>query len=121
MDRPPSVLVVDDHPEAGGSLAQLLALLGYAARHAPSAADALRLAAEDPPDVVVLEVRLRGWDGYDLAARLSPAAGPRPVFIALTTWPDREGKSLAAGFAHHFLKPVEPAALLSVLEALARG
>jgi CheY-like chemotaxis protein len=78
MDQTPfparrlSVLVVDDYPDAAGSLARLLGLLGYRVRVALGVEEALRAAAESPPDVVVMEVRLRrgtagGWPGGSAA------------------------------------------------------
>src|SRR4051812_50044073 len=81
--RPLSVLVVDDLADAAESLASVLALCGFLARTAATAAAALVLAAADPPDAAVFELRLPDLDGCELARRLAgPALGRRPLLGA---------------------------------------
>src|SRR4051794_6787387 len=81
--RPLSLLVVDDDADTADSLADLLILHGHDARSATSGADALQLAADEPPDAVVLDLQMPGMDGWDLARRLSAAAKP-PLLIAVS-------------------------------------
>ena len=87
--RPPSreslsVLVVDAYRDAADSLTELLRLHGHGVQTAYHPAAAL---AADPPDVVILELRLPGTDGWELVRRMrgrpaekqppgAPGAGP---------------------------------------------
>jgi CheY-like chemotaxis protein len=115
----PTVLVVDDHPDAGDSTAELLRLHGYEARVARCGADALALAAAFPPGVVILDLGLPDLDGFELARQLVAALPRRPLLVALTGYNHFEEKSRQAGFDHHFLKPVDPALLARTVGAWA--
>jgi CheY-like chemotaxis protein len=99
----------------------LLEIYGHQVRVARDALSALRLAWVEPPDVVILEVRLPGMDGWELARRLQePVAGKRPFCIACTgcyTPADRR-RSAEAGIDLHLVKPVEPGRLRSLLRRL---
>jgi CheY-like chemotaxis protein len=76
-------LIVDDNAEFLGAASRLLegdgiAVIGVAS----NAAEALRLVDEHDPDVVLVDVYLGDESGFDLAERLSPAAGrQRPVIL----------------------------------------
>jgi two-component system OmpR family response regulator len=83
--RCPSVLVVDDLPDAAESLATLLDLYGFPARAATGGADALAACAAELPDVVVLDLLMPGVDGCAVARRLREVYGAeRPAVVALT-------------------------------------
>jgi two-component system OmpR family response regulator len=116
--RPLSVLVVDDLADAADTLVMVLALCGFAARAAYTSVAALRMAAADRPDAVVLEVH--GPGGLELARRLR-AVGGRPLLVACTTCAgdaDRQ-RSADAGVDVHLVKPADPAVLIDVLRRYA--
>jgi two-component system OmpR family response regulator len=121
---PLSVLVVDDLMDAAVSLATLLGLCGFYARPVCSGEDARRAAEESPPDAVVLDLKLPGMDGWELAWRLQKRVAPRgmrPFLVGVTgcgAEADRR-ESAAAGIDLHLLKPVEPAVLVGVLKRFA--
>ncbi|OXH85245.1 hypothetical protein CA831_27920, partial [Burkholderia multivorans] len=66
------------------------------------------------PDVAILDIGLPVMDGYELIRRLKAIETDKPcTFLALTGYgriADRE-RCLEAGFRHHLVKPVDPAAL----------
>jgi signal transduction histidine kinase/CheY-like chemotaxis protein len=113
------VLVVEDNPDGLLTLLELIEAEGHAVRGAASGAEALRIAAEWTPDVVLLDLGLPLMDGYEVAARLRGDLGlVRTSIVALTGWGaqrDRE-KTAAAGFDAHLAKPVAPERLLRLLE-----
>lgn len=118
--NPLNVLLVDDHPDGGDSMAELLRLLGYEVRLARTGADAVALAESFAPDAAVLDLGLPDIDGFELARRLVAALARRPLLVALTGFSHTELAAREAGFDHHFLKPVDPAALAAVLAGLTR-
>lgn len=114
-----SVLVVDDDPDTADSLAFLLRLSGYPARSAHGGADALRMAAEDWPGVVVLDLAMPDIDGWELARRLHPTfPARRPLLIAVTGCDGKEERRRAqeAGIDLYLIKPVPLHILSDVLE-----
>jgi DNA-binding response OmpR family regulator len=121
-----SILVVEDHQDAADSTADLLQSHGHRVRVSGTAGTALELAADDPPDVVLLDIGLPDMDGWQVARWLSEQAGgtgKRALLIAVTgrgSEADRE-RSRAAGIDLHLVKPVEPAVLIGVLKRFARA
>src|SRR5262245_64159712 len=73
MTLPPCalrVLVVDDYPDTAESLSTLLRTDGHEVRTALDGGNALRIARDWPPDVVLLDLGLPGLSGWALAHRL---------------------------------------------------
>ncbi|MEV4020301.1 response regulator transcription factor [Nonomuraea angiospora] len=70
MDRPARVLVVDDEPNIRALLSQTLRLVSFEVRTAETGAEAVTAAREFDPDIVVLDVMLEDFDGFEVARRL---------------------------------------------------
>lgn len=70
MEGVPSVLVVDDVPDNLRRLSQMLAKYGYKARPAQDGEMALKAAETAPPDLILLDIRMPGMDGYEVCRRL---------------------------------------------------
>jgi CheY-like chemotaxis protein len=70
---------------------------------------ALAAAAAAAPERVLLDIGLRGMDGYAVAARLREAGHDRVTLVALTGYGQHEHmrRSREAGFDHHLLKPLD--------------
>jgi DNA-binding NtrC family response regulator len=83
MSRPASILVVDDERLIRWSLEQQLQREGYTVQSVETGAEALQRAQADPPDLILLDIRLPDADGVDLLGRLR-AAGPECVVIMMT-------------------------------------
>jgi two-component system OmpR family response regulator len=66
----PRVLVVDDEPSIVDALATCLRYEGFEVDEAATGRDALALAQDDPPDLVILDVMLPGLDGLEVTRRL---------------------------------------------------
>ena len=114
------ILVVDDNVDAATSLSELLALLGHEVIVRFDGKSALAAAAGFGPDVLVLDIGLPDMDGYELARRLrGEAATAQARYLALTGYGQAHDRTLAraAGFDHHFVKPVDIMTLQSVLDA----
>jgi PAS domain S-box-containing protein len=121
-DPPPMaarrVLVVDDNSDAASALEALLRSLGHETRVAYDGLQALRLAREFLPDVVLLDIGMPGLDGYEVARRLRALKSQSKVkIVAVTGWgqeADRQ-RSKEAGFDVHLVKPVDANDLARVL------
>jgi signal transduction histidine kinase/CheY-like chemotaxis protein len=118
-DGPKSrILVVDDLRDSADSLAMMLKTKGHEVRTAYDGLEAIEAAKEFRPEVVLLDIGMPRLDGYEAARRIrEECKEERPVLIAITGWghDDNRAKTRAAGFDHHLVKPVEPAALTRLL------
>jgi signal transduction histidine kinase/ActR/RegA family two-component response regulator len=112
------ILVVDDHHDAGDSLATLLRLLGHQVRVAYDGASGMEMARVFRPQVALLDIGMPGMDGIELGTRLRQEPEfEHLLMIALTGYgrdEDRQ-RSSDAGFNAHLVKPVDVAMLNSLL------
>jgi two-component system CheB/CheR fusion protein len=116
------VLVVDDCPDSATMLALMLRLEGHEPRTACDAQEALAVAADFLPDVVLVDIGLPRTDGYELARQLRAREALQGMtLVAMTGYAGEEHRqrSREAGLAHHLVKPVEPKVLLSLLRQCA--
>ena len=115
------LLVVDDNKDAAEMLAMLLDASGHQVIVETSSPRALARAGADRPDVCLLDIGLPEMDGYELARRIRATDGlAGTVLIAVTGYgqeSDRE-KAAAAGFDHHFVKPIDTHGLIRLLANL---
>ena len=115
------VLVADDNVDSTQTSSMLLELWGHEARVAHTGQEALDLAAQFMPDVVLLDISMPDLSGYEVARQLrARPEGRRATLIAVTGWA-QEGDKLAAddaGFDHHLTKPVDPRQLQPLLESI---
>jgi signal transduction histidine kinase len=121
-DRPSlPVLVVDDSAETVELLEMLFTRRGYDVMGAGSASEAVARAREKAPGLIISDISMPGVDGYTLLAELRRMPGlERVPAIALTghAMDEDRARALAAGFAVHVPKPVDPDELLRVVRRL---
>jgi PAS domain S-box-containing protein len=119
---PRRVLVVDDNRDDAASLGMLLSIEGHDARTAHDGIEALELAEAFRPDVILLDLGLPKLNGHDTCRRIRQEPwGQSICIVAVTGWghDDDRLRSREAGFDHHLVKPIDPAALEQVLRDLA--
>jgi CheY-like chemotaxis protein/two-component sensor histidine kinase len=112
------ILIADDDRDAALGLALLLEDSGHEVRTAADGAEAIAVCAEFEPAVVVLDIGMPVLDGYAVARRIRELPnGSALLLIAATGWGREEDKSrtFAAGFDHHFLKPIASADIERVI------
>ncbi|GIZ52752.1 PAS domain-containing hybrid sensor histidine kinase/response regulator [Noviherbaspirillum aridicola] len=117
---PLHLMVVDDNQDAAHTLAALLEVHGHRVVVSHNGADALARAANDPPQVFILDIGLPDIDGFALARRLR--AMPRTqsaLLVALTGYDQEQDRDRAreAGFDHHLVKPLDMDRLFALLGA----
>jgi DNA-binding response OmpR family regulator len=117
---PVQVLVVDDEGELVSALAERLALRGFSARGATSGEAALACLGEQRFDVVLVDVKMPGLGGLDLARAIRASWPDQPV-VLLTGHTSAEDVATgnALGVAAYLMKPVDIEELSSALRAAA--
>ncbi|HZR07404.1 MAG TPA: ATP-binding protein, partial [Myxococcales bacterium] len=118
------LLLIEDNPDIGETLRDLLQLLGHRVELAADGLRGVQLALAIRPDVALVDIGLPGIDGYEVARRLRATdAGKQILLVALTGYgrPEDRDRSLAAGFDAHLVKPVDPDELNALIASLGRG
>lgn len=116
---PLHLMIVDDNLDAAQSLAALLEACGHQVTVLEDADSALMAVVDMRIQAFILDIGLPGMDGYELARRLrADPATASAVIIALTGYGQAHDRILtkAAGFDHHFVKPIDIEQLAKVLE-----
>ncbi|MBZ5581467.1 MAG: LytTR family DNA-binding domain-containing protein [Acidobacteriia bacterium] len=109
------VLIVDDEAPARARLRQMLAVHGdvEVAGEAETGVQAMELAAQLKPDVILLDIQMPGPSGIDVAASL---AEPRPHIIFCTAYDQHAVDAFELHAADYLLKPISRARLAQALE-----
>lgn len=118
------LLVADDHAVVRTGLRHLVAtfddieLVGAAA----DGGEAVRLCADERPDVVLMDLEMPVLDGIEATRRIA-ASHPEVAVVVLTSFSDREQilRALDAGAVGYLLKDAEPEELAKAVRAAARG
>ena len=111
------IYVVDDDRDSANSLAELLNKLGHHATGCYDGATLLELAHRDKPDCVLLDIAMKGMDGFELTRTLRNEYGDDIVLIAVTGAPP-DSPSVQSTFElvdHYFVKPVDIKKLTNIL------
>lgn len=118
------VLVVDDNPISRELIHEVLENSDRKVVEADNGEEALKMIASEKPDIVLLDIQLPVFDGYEVLKRVrsDPGMVNLPV-IALTAYAmqqDRE-KALAAGFDDYITKPIDAASLRTRIKNILDG
>jgi CheY-like chemotaxis protein len=107
----PKILIADDRPSSRELLRTVLERAGYAVLEAEDGEQAVAVACEAKPDLILLDLQMPKLDGYGALAKLREIPGCREIpVLALTASAmrgDRE-KILGAGFSEYLSKPAGP-------------
>ncbi len=111
MDEPkqPTVLIVDDIPSNLRTLGDYLIACGLEVLFAVDGKGALDHCRCDPPDIILMDVLMPGWDGFETCRQLKqePVTAEIPViFITALSQPEDRVKGLEAGGVDFVSKPL---------------
>src|SRR5215213_985080 len=115
------ILLADDQPHVHRLVAATLGSAQWELLYARDGEEALRIAEEAQPDIVLLDVTMPKLDGFEVCRRLKSGAGTRHMAVVmLTALRDEESRIRAnlAGADEYFVKPFSPLALVSRLQEL---
>ena len=117
------VLVVDDQPDVVESLASIVKQWGHKAAVAYSGEQAIAVAEEFDPHVVLLDIMMPNMDGYAVAQQLRMTRHRNETTIIGVTAlqaDEHKYKSYDSGFDLYLVKPVNPEKLKKILEGFKR-
>lgn len=116
------VLLVDDDRLVLATLSSGLEQAGYAVQSCASAEEAHRVLGVELPDIAVLDVRMPGQSGLDLAKHLLEHTGVPFVFLTAYSEEDVVQQAIGHGALGYLVKPVDISQLVPAIEAaLARS
>ena len=117
------ILLVHDEQEDPGTRKLYLESVGYLVTLCPGAQECLRLLDNQRPDVVVMDVLIRGQNGFEVCRRIRERFTPAelPVILCSAVYRKRVFREEAwdAGAQGYLLKPVDPEDLVTHIEAVA--
>ena len=117
MPDPKLVLVIDDEVQSLEILSMHLEADGYRVMTATSGTEGLRLAFDHQPDAVILDIRMPGMDGREVATRLRDISDAVIIFATVVTQSEETVRALQQGADDYVTKPIEYRVLSARLEA----
>src|SRR2546429_5108407 len=112
------VLVVDDEDDIANAIATRLRYAGYRTLTAGCATEAVRMALDESPDVVILDIGLPDQDGHEIAQRLSTMAetvSMPVIFLTARTAEEDRTRAYQGGSIAYLTKPFRSHELLAAV------
>jgi len=111
------IIIVDDEPLARSRLLAMITELdaGEVVGEADNGADALRLMEQVAPDIVLLDIRMPGMDGIEVARHLAATLRP-PAVIFTTAYDSHALAAIETNAVDYLLKPIRKPRLQAALE-----
>jgi CheY-like chemotaxis protein len=101
------VLIVEDHEDSRDALRQMLEWLGARVSTARNGREGLESALLQPPHLVLCDLRMPGMDGLTFSRLLRDAVPDGRVRLVAITGDCDVGRTAAAGFVGHLVKPID--------------
>ena len=112
-----SILIVDDSPVDLALLADILTAEGYEVRTAKDGESCLSAVTSRPPDLILLDIRMEGMDGFEVCQRLKADEETRCIpVIMITVIKDEWKKGFQLGAVDYISKPYQKEELLARVE-----
>jgi response regulator NasT len=111
------ILVVDDDRLVLATVTHGLARAGYEVIDADNGDDAILLAREHKPDLALLDIRMEGKSGFDVAAYLRASLGTPFMFLSAFADDATVAQVKALGAVAYLVKPLDIAQIVPTVEA----
>jgi DNA-binding response OmpR family regulator len=119
-DKQPTVLIVDDEPQIVDFLQMGFAYEGFDVFSASSGPDAIHVAAEHPPDIIILDVMLPGFDGLEVTRQLRKTHDAAIIMLTAKEEIDDRVAGLDVGADDYVTKPFAFKELMARVRAVLR-
>ena len=117
---PKVVLVIDDDPSVLDLMQRVCSKAGFRVVTSRSGEEGLRLAREEKPDLITLDVIMPGMDGWTVLETLKKDSSLAAIPVVVVTIADERDRGIALGAIDYFVKPVDHERLLSALGRIRR-
>ena len=120
MDKPATILVVDDAPDALHLLVDILEVAGYHVLATTSGAQALAVLQQHNPDLILLDIMMPEMDGIEVCHRLKRENSTKDipiVFITALTEAEHKVEAFSAGGVDYITKPFQHKEVLARIAA----
>tara|TARA_R110001592_G_scaffold30449_4_gene109029 strand:- start:16 stop:387 length:372 start_codon:yes stop_codon:yes gene_type:complete len=119
-----TILIIEDNEQNMYMLSYLLKQSNYTIIKAYNGLDGLKLAHENHPEIILIDIQLPDMDGYEICNKLSHNGLPKStVIIAVTSYAmggDKE-KAIEAGADGYLEKPINPDTFVKQMESIVNG
>jgi len=120
-DQETRILVAEDEQDVRELITYRLTRSGFTVIEAHTGEEALKLAADDPPDLALLDIMMPGLNGYEVTRRMRAAAATRQVPVIFLTARVQEvdlHQGFRAGADDYIKKPFNPDELVARVRAV---
>jgi two-component system, cell cycle response regulator DivK len=117
-----AILIVEDNEKNLKLVRDVLQFKGYRTLEATTAGEGVRLAREEHPILILMDIQLPDFDGITalLQLRQDPATREIPVIaVSASAMPDEQHRILASGFNDYITKPIEVKSFVATVEKFA--
>ena len=115
------ILVVDDSPTETHQFVNALAKDGHQVLTAASGSDGISIAAEEKPDVILMDVVMPGMNGFQATRKLTQDSDTAGIPVIMITTKDQETDKIwgmRQGAVEYLVKPVEAKQLIAKINAV---
>jgi two-component system cell cycle response regulator DivK len=116
------ILIVEDNDKNLKLVRDVLQFKGYRTLAATTAGEGLRLAREEHPVLILMDIQLPDFDGITALLRLreDPVTRQIPVIaVSASAMPDEQHRIVASGFNAYITKPIEVKSFVETVERFA--
>jgi DNA-binding response OmpR family regulator len=113
------ILICDDDPVILRLLEVNLEMEGYSVLTAHHGEEAYEVATRETPDLIILDIMMPRWDGYETCKRLKETEGTKHIpviFLSAKAQQSDIDKGRSYGVAEYLTKPFDPTDLVDVVE-----
>ncbi|MDY6988485.1 MAG: response regulator [Thermodesulfobacteriota bacterium] len=116
------ILIVDDEEKVRKLVEVTLSVGQFEILHASTGEEALKIARENKPDIVLLDIMMPGeLDGFEVCRLLKEDPETRHIYVIMLTAKGQQGdkeKGVACGSDDYFVKPFSPVELMDKIDSL---
>ena len=116
MSSAANILIIEDNKDNRDLLDYLLRVHGYEPRLAEGGLQGIAMAQADPPDLILLDIHMPGFNGFEVFAALGELTHTRIVAVTASAMASDRKRIVAAGFHGYIQKPIDVELFIDEIE-----